>query len=319
LRRAAPRAARLFRWTITAAALAAAVACRAEPAARQPPPPAAGRPPARIATLAPSLTETAFALGLGDRVVGVSDYSAWPPEAAAKPHLGGLFNPDLERLLGLRPDLALLLPSQRDLAAKLGRLGVASLVVPTESLADVERAFVAVGDRCGRAAQGRELAARFRAALAPRPVARLGGAAGRPLRVFLAAGREPGRLGNVLAAGPGTFLDELLTRLGGENVFADAPARYSQVGLEEVVARTPDAILELQGDPLPEAERRRLIADWRSLPRSPAVAAERVAVIAGNYVLIPGPRLPRLYDEMAAALQRAAADLARTTPGRAGG
>lgn len=289
--------------------------CRAEPAARRSPGrAAAAAAPSRIVTLAPSLTETAYAVGLGSRVVGVSDYSAWPPEVAKKPHLGGLFNPDLERLLGLQPDLALLLPSQRDLAGKLGRLGIATLVVPTESLADVERAFVAVGDRCGRAEAGRAAASRFRAALAPRPMARVGGANGRPLRVFLAAGREPGRIANVLAAGPGTFLDELLARLGGRNVFADSPSRYAQVSLEEVVARAPDAIVELQGDPLPDAERRHLANDWRSLPGLSAAAAGHVTILAGDYVLIPGPRLPRLYDEMAAALARAAADLAQGRP-----
>ncbi len=292
--------------------------CRAERAGA---PPAASRAPARLVTLAPSLTETAYALGLGDRVVGVSDYSAWPPEAAAKTRLGGLFNPDLERIVGLKPDLALLLPSQRDLAAKLGALGIASRIVPSESLADVERSFVEIGDCCGRAAAGRELAARFHAALAPRRVAVIGsgaggGSGGRPLGVLLAVGRDPGRLGNLLAAGPGTFLDELLARLGGRNVFADAPVRYPQVELEEVVARAPDAILELENDPLPEAQQRRLVADWRSLPRVPAVARGQVSVIAGNYVLIPGPRLPRLYDEMAAALRRAAAGM---TGGMAGG
>jgi iron complex transport system substrate-binding protein len=293
--------------------------CRAERAGV---PPAASRAPARLVTLAPSLTETAYALGLGDRVVGVSDYSAWPPEAAAKTRLGGLFNPDLERIVGLKPDLALLLPSQRDLAARLGALGIASRIVPSESLADVERSFVEIGDCCGRAAAGRELAARFHAALAPRPAAVIGGGSGgrggRRLGVLLAVGRDPGRLGNVLAAGPGTFLDELLARLGGRNVFADAPVRYPQVGLEEVVARAPDAILELENDPLPEARKSRLIADWRSLPRVPAVARGQVSVIAGNYVLIPGPRLPRLYDEMAAALRRAAAGMAGGASGKLG-
>jgi iron complex transport system substrate-binding protein len=321
LRRSAPRArSRIPRLSLAAAAaflvVAAVVSCRAEPAAR-PTSKGASGVPSRIATLAPSLTETVYALGLGDRVVGVSDYSAWPPEAAQKPRLGGLFNPDLERTVGLKPDLALLLPSQRDVAAKLERLGIASLVVPSESLQDIERSFVAVGDRCGAAAAGRDLAARFHAALAPRPVAVV---AGRPLRVLLAVGREPGRLANVLAAGPGTFLNELLARLGARNVFADAPALYPQVGLEEVVARAPDVIRELQNDPLPDARKRQLVADWSRLPRVPAVAAGRISVIAENYVLIPGPRLTRLYEDMAAALRRAAAEMGATAPpGRGGG
>ncbi len=293
---------------LAAAALLTLAGCRAGEVAA---PAAAARTPTRLVTLAPSLTETAYALGLGDRVAGVSDYSAWPPAAAAKPRLGGLYNPDLERIVALRPDLVLLLPSQRDLAAKLTALGLASRIVPSDSLQDVERAFVTVGDLCGAGALGRTLAARFHAALAPRRAALA--ADGRPLAVLLVAGREPGRLANLLAAGPGTFLDELLTRLGGRNVFADAPVRYPQVALEEVVARAPDVILELQNDPLPPAAERRLAADWQSLPRVPAVAGGRIETIAGNYVLIPGPRLPLLYDAMAAALRRAGGTV-RTGP-----
>lgn len=302
----------------TAAVIAHVVAlagCRANPPApsSRSSSPSAARLPTRIVTLAPSLTETVYALGLGDRVVGVSDYSAWPPEAAQKPRLGGLFNPDLERTVGLKPDLALLVPSQRDLGVKLARLGIASLEVPSESLADVERSFVVLGDRCGAAAAGRQLAARFHAALAPRPAAVVRTAAGaRPLAVLLSVGRDPGRIANVLAAAPGTFLDELLTRLGGRNVFADAPVRYPQVGLEELVARAPDVVLELNNDPLPETTVRRLLADWRSLPQVPAVAHGRIQVIAGDYVLIPGPRLPLLYDQMAAVLGRAAATMSGT-------
>src|SRR5689334_1303434 len=75
--------------------------------------------PQRIVALAPNLSETLFALGLGDRVVGVGDFSTWPPEAADKPRLGGLFDANLERIVSLKPDLAVLLPSEKDLAAKL--------------------------------------------------------------------------------------------------------------------------------------------------------------------------------------------------------
>jgi len=295
--------------TVAVAAWAAAGAgapagAAASPAAAGPPRGAPVPAARRIVSLAPSLTETLFALGLGDRVVGVDDYSVWPAAARAKERIGGLFNPNLEKIVSLRPDLALLLPSEHDVAAKLRGLGVASLIVPVETLADVERSFVAIARRCGVAPAGERLAASWRAELAPRPVP---GA----LAVMLSVGRQPGRLTGILAAARGTFLDELLVRLGAVNVFADAATRYPQVGLEEVVARAPRVILELRSDPAPPALAAALVHDWRQLPTVPAVREGRIFVIAGDYVLVPGPRLPLLYRDMRQALLAAAAGARR--------
>lgn len=242
--------------------------------------------------------ETLFALGLGDRVAGVGNYVLWPPEAARKPKIGGLFDPNLERIVSLKPDLAVLLPSERDLAAQLEPLGVEVLVVPDETLAEVERSFLTIARRCGVPAEGERLAARWRAELAPRPLP------GPPLQVMISVGRSAGRLREVTVAARGTFYDELLARLGAVNVFADAPTRYPQVGLEEIVARKPDLILELRPDPLTPETTAAIVRDWQALPEVPAVRDGRVTVIAGDYTMLPGPRLPRLYGEMREALSR---------------
>lgn len=256
------------------------------------------RIPRRIIALTPSLVETLFALGLGDRVAGVGNYVLWPPEAARKPKIGGLFDPNLERIVSLKPDLAVLLPSERDLAAQLEPLGVEVLVVPDETLAEVERSFLTIARRCGVPAEGERLAARWRAELAPRPLP------GPPLQVMISVGRSAGRLREVTVAARGTFYDELLARLGAVNVFADAPTRYPQVGLEEIVARKPDLILELRPDPLTPETTAAIVRDWQALPEVPAVRDGRVTVIAGDYTMLPGPRLPRLYGEMREALSR---------------
>jgi len=255
--------------------------------------------PQRIVVLAPSLSETLFALDLGDRVVGVGDYSRWPPEAADKPRLGGLFDPNLERIVALKPDLAVLLPGERELGSKLERLGVATLYIPSETLADVKRAITEISRRCGVPERGERLLAEWRAGLAPQTMP------GSP-RVLLSVGRRAGSLTDVLVAGPGTFLDELLRRLGGVNVFADAPTLYPQIGLEEVVARAPDIILELRSEPVAPEVAATLVRDWRQLPDLPAVRNGRIEVIADYYALIPGPRLPQLYKEMRVALTRGA-------------
>jgi iron complex transport system substrate-binding protein len=246
-------------------------------------------------TPAPNLTEIAFALGLGDRVVGVGDYVRWPPAAADRPRLGGLLNPNLERIVALKPDLALLLPSERDMAGRLQALGIEILIVPIESIDDLSAGVLAVARHCGVEAAGQALAERLRRQLAPRRQA-----SGQ--RVLLTAGRSPGRPAELLVAGPGTFLDELLGRLGAVNVFQDAAVLYPQVSLEVVLDRKPEVILELRAEDLTPDEVERLRQDWQAYPEIPAVRAGAIHVVTGDWTLIPGPRLPRLYQAMAAAL-----------------
>src|SRR5262249_5328322 len=118
--------------------------------------------PQRIVALTPSVEETLFALGLGRRIVGVGDYCRWPPEPRSLPQLGGLFNPNLEPIVSLKPDLAVLIPSERDLGLKLGRVGVSSLIVKNESVADVEQSFLEIARRCGVPAEGERLAAQWK-------------------------------------------------------------------------------------------------------------------------------------------------------------
>ncbi len=264
-------------------------------------PPGAGDPTGatagarRLVTLAPSITETVFALGLGERVVGVDEYSKWPPETAALPTLGGLFDPNLEAIAALEPDLAILLPSQRDLGERLAGLGIEVLEVPSDTLADVESAAAVIAERCGVPAAGGRLVARLRRELAPAPLANAPPTA-------LVVGRQPGQLATVLVAAPGTYIDELLARLEAVNVFADAGQPYPQVGLESFVGRRPRALVELQGEPLSEAQRQRLRADWLAAPGL-ELAEECVSVIDGSAVLTPGPRLAEIYQRLRAALE----------------
>jgi iron complex transport system substrate-binding protein len=254
----------------------------------------------RLVVLAPSLVETVAALGLAPRLVGVGDHVRWPPEVAQLPRLGGLVDPRLETLVGLEPDLALLLPSEEELAQRLRRLRIEVLVLPAETLDDVERAVVAVGRRCGAEKDAVAFLRGWRRQLAPRPapVARR--------RVLLVAGRRAGSLGGMFAAGPGTFLDELLERAGAANAIADSRLTWPQVSLEEVLARQPDLVVELQSEELAPGQERALLADWQPLAAAlPAVRRGRVVVVDADWALLPGPRLPLLYGALVAALEEA--------------
>ncbi|MDY7093476.1 MAG: helical backbone metal receptor [Acidobacteriota bacterium] len=256
--------------------------------------------PRRIVTLAPSITEIAFALGLEERIVGVGSFANYPPEARAKPRLGGLTDPNLELLVALDPQLAILLPSEDDVAGPLRRLGIEVMTVESETLEDLEQSILAIARRCGVEPAGRALIEELRKELAPRSV-------GDGVRVMITIGRQPGAPAEVLVAGPGTFLDELLRRLGAVNVFADAGLRYPIVGLEEILRRDPEVIVELQSASLEAAEAERvedaLTADWDRVAGLPAARSGRVELIAGDFTLIPGPRVPKLYRRLAQALE----------------
>jgi ABC-type Fe3+-hydroxamate transport system substrate-binding protein len=249
--------------------------------------------PKRIIAVAPNVVEILFELGQGERVVGVGDHCVFPAAVAGKPRIGGLMDPRLEEIALLEPDLAILLPSEQLLARGLGRLGIEVLVTPIETLTDVEWAIEVIAGRLSREEEGVALIDRLHEDLAPR-------AAATGLSTLMVVGREPGNLSDVYAAGSGTFLNELLERLGGENVVADAPLRYPQIGLEEISVRRPQVIVELQASALNTSVRERLVGDWR---RDLPIIDACVVVVEGDYVLVPGPRVGQLYADLATALE----------------
>jgi iron complex transport system substrate-binding protein len=256
--------------------------------------------------LAPSNVEILFVLGLGSKVVGVGDFSTWPPEANELPKLGGLMNPNLEAIVHLQPDLLIALPSEGALTARAEALGIEVLTVPSDDLDDVAVAIEEISRRCGIAEAGQRFLAEWRRALAPRVPA---GSPPPPgaLRVMISIARPGGPPSEVLTAGPGSYLDELLTRLGAINVFADAPAPFPTVGLEEVLGRQPDVIVELRTQEPANAIRgaaveSELRRDWSGFPQIPAVRDGWIELLAGSHTLLPGPRLPQLYRELAWAL-----------------
>ncbi len=248
--------------------------------------------PQRIVAIAPSVTEMLFELGFGDRVVGVGDFARWPARVETLPRLGGLFDPRLETVAALRPDLAILLPSEESLGIQLGQLDIEVMTVPAETLKDIEGMAVAIATRLGEPERGEEFHVRWRYSLRPELQPR-------SARVLMPVARQTGRVADIVIAGPGTFLDELLNLAGAQNSMAGSGLAYPQVGLEEVLSRRPEVVLELQ--PLP-GRYDELVADWSDIADSSVLENTCVRVIAGDHVLIPGPRVPRLYDEIRQAL-----------------
>jgi iron complex transport system substrate-binding protein len=252
----------------------------------------------RVVTLTPSLTELVFALGAGDRVVAVSDYCDYPEAAKARPHVGSFLSPAIERILSLQPDLVLLDGVQRDAATMLTQAGARAVAVPMQDLAQVRGAFTVVGEQLGdRQPQAAALLAdldRQIAAVSAR-VSSLP-----PRKTMFVVDRQIGSLRGLVAAGPGSYLDELMRLAGGQNVFADMGPRYAKVAAETIEERQPDVILDaIHTDPAGAAARRE---DWSLLGSVAAVKNGRVHILANRMFVTPGPRLGRALQEIAALL-----------------
>ncbi len=246
----------------------------------------------RIVTLSPSATETVAALGATAWLVGVDKYSAFPPEVGPLPKVGSYIAPNLEAVLRLRPTLVVIDDVHAAQAAVLRDRGVATVECAMHGLADVKSALSSVGARIGRSAEAAAAIARIDAALDEYAAAK----AGRGAKVLAVIDREAGGLGNIVAVGPGSWVDELLAVVGASNVLAAAGARYPKISIEEVMRAQPDTIVDLS------QAARDSVAAW-TVVDVPAVASKRVIAVTESFVIAPSPRVDEALKRLAAVVQ----------------
>ena len=236
----------------------------------------------RVVSLGPATTEALFAVGAGDRVVGRSPYCDWPPEAAKLPAVGGI-EPDIEGILQLRPDLVVG-PSgawSGKLAQTLESRGIASWF-PAEirTLAGVDALVVAMGARTGHEGEAQGVVDRIHAG--EQAVDRAVASVPHP-RALLVVGLAP-----VVAAGPGSFADDMLRRAGAVNVVSDG-VPWPVVGFERLAEIDPDVIVDASvaegGGPT------RITAEASGWSALRAVKSGHVAALPDERVLRPGPRV----------------------------
>ncbi|MHC5053398.1 MAG: ABC transporter substrate-binding protein [Planctomycetota bacterium] len=267
---------------------------------RDPAPTGPGRgAPSRIVSLAPSITETLFALSLGDRVVGVTRYCDHPPEARTRAKVGGYYDPSYEAIVALQADLTILLPQHEEPQKRLAALGIETLTVGNTSTAAILDAIAAVGRRCDAEAEAREIGSGLRARLA-RVSERTRGLE-RP-RVLLSVGRAmgSGSLKDVYFAGGMTLYDEAISLAGGENACRGGGAKYPKLTGESVLVLDPDVIVDLVADlEASGLSEDAVLADWRSIPGARAVETGRVHVLSKAYAVRPGPRFILLVEDLA--------------------
>lgn len=245
--------------------------------------------PQRIITIAPNAAEIVAALGAADRLVGVSEFCVYPPSLSALPRVGGLFNPDLESILRLNPDLVIIRGSAPEVERLCRDAGIRVYHDPTENLEDIFTAIAELGEILNQQSAAGALVLEMRRRIAaiadavkdePRP------------RVFFSIARDPTSLARVSSAGADTFVDSLITLAGGENIFHHLDIAYPEVSLEDILTARPEVIIEAMPEKelTPELERR-VMQQWRSLGMMPAVRGGRIHILTDANLLIPSPRV----------------------------
>jgi iron complex transport system substrate-binding protein len=258
--------------------------------------------PSRIISLSPSITEILFALGLGDRVAGVTRFCKYPPEAQKKTAVGGYYDPDYEAILRLNADLIIMLPEHAASKKNIESLGAAILVVDHTTIEGMLRSIETIGNRCGAPVRVKKLSDSLRAGM--ERIGRATAALAKPrVLVTLGRGMASGSLDNLFVAGPGTMYDEFLTLSGGVNAMPAKGVQFPQISLEGIYTLDPDIIIDMTPDLRAyNLTREKVMAEWKKAERVRAVAENRVYLLEDDYVTIPGPRIVGTVALMAHAI-----------------
>jgi iron complex transport system substrate-binding protein len=261
--------------------------------------------PARIVSTSPNITETLFALGVGDRVVGVSTYCRFPAEVAKLPKVGTFLKPDPEIIARLKPTLVFVHAGPNRTAEQLATLGIRTAIVDRGTLPSVFTTIRQIGAAAGVGDRADKLLAEIQAAL-DRVKSAVAGRS--PRKVLIVVGRRTGTLSDIIAAGRDSYLNDLVTLAGGQNVLAGSAAgnlqpAYPRISMETVIALAPDVIIDIgeMGETPADSEHRKRITEdlWKRQTLVKAVRENGVRAVHDEAFVVPGPRVVVVAETLA--------------------
>jgi iron complex transport system substrate-binding protein len=254
----------------------------------------------RIISFAPHITETIFALGKGDQVVAVSDFCDFPPAVENLERVGGWHNPDLEKVTMLNPDILIVQGEHEKVTELAKKRGFELFRVDMDSLETIRAGIRAIGGRLGCSEAAEQLVQEFDGDLA---AVRESVSAKPRTKALILTGRQLHDMANFHTVGGASFVSELVTVAGGDNIYAEAGRPYIEASKETVVMRAPEAVVEFHaGETLSDDIKTQYIADWQQLPSLPAVQNNRIFLVTESHALRPGPRVPEMAAQVASLL-----------------
>ena len=254
----------------------------------------------RVISLAPHITEIIYALHAQDQLVAVTDFCRYPEEAQSKEKIGGLLNPNIEKMVSLKPTHLIGLPSHEKLGLELEKFGFTVTMIPNETISDVLKSINEIGKMLNHQIQATNLQSDMQKTLDSLKLNKID----HLVSAVLMIGREKGTLRNIMVAGKNTYLDELWQLVGGVNTYSDLPTRYGSINLESLLLRNPDLIIEFDLEKIRQVSRIEVSKEWDYLGDITAVKNRNVFEIGGNHTMIPGPRLIWLAKDFRKIIER---------------
>ena len=252
--------------------------------------------PLRLVTASPSITEIVFTLGLGGKIIGVSDFSVYPPDAKNKPRIGGLFNPNKEILTALQPDLVITQGKHESLSKFCRKQNIDLLTVNMDTLEDVFSSIQIIGNKLNKSKKAARVVDKLKSDLVEirKKTRHL-----TPKKVFITLGHTPGDLTGLMTTTSGTFLHEIIEIAGGINIFADLHGLYPHISKEALLMRQPEIIIEIFPEGFSVENKKMLKKDWERLDILTAVRSGNIHYLTDDYLLIPGMRIPLTAKKLA--------------------
>jgi iron complex transport system substrate-binding protein len=248
--------------------------------------------PERIISLAPSNTEILFTLGLEDRIVGVTDFCDYPEAAKSKEKIGGFSEPNIEKIISLQPDLILATSMHQKPVEELEKLNVPSVVLDPKDFEDVFTSIEIIGKATGQDDKAAAIVGDLKARVKDVDDKVIKLTEDERPKVYYEIWPSP-----ITTAGPGTFVNDIIQRAGGENIAKDAKKAYPQYSQEMIVAKNPDIIIfSHHGSSNQSAEDILNRQGWESIE---AIKNNKVFYVEENLVQRATPRLVDGLEQLA--------------------
>lgn len=250
--------------------------------------------PKRLVSLVPGITETLFAMGLGDRLVGVTTYCDYPTEAGAKPKIGGFSNPSLEKIVEAKPDLVLATDMHSQLVEQLEAMNFKVLIFKPHNIDGLMKTINSIGIACGDIEKAQALNARLtqrldavKSKLADIPPEK------RPL-VFYEVWHEP-----LMTTGSNTLIKEIINLAGGQCLTATGSSDYPTIGEEWIIEKNPDIMVHSYGVGMNNTPNREAILNRQGWQGVNFVKNQCIIGVDSNLITRPGPRIVDAVEELA--------------------
>ena len=271
---------------LTAAVIGSAVAeSRAEEA------------PRRIISMSPAITEILFEIGAGGLVVGVTDFCVYPPEAALLRKVGGILNPNVEAMISIQPDIIIHHFDSLKIRDYAGKLGFDSLPVKLTDLNSILDSILIIGKKLDLLDSAQIFRDKLKSQI---DFYRNRLKTQRRKTVLLLLGDSDDPMLDLYAVGRNTFLGELLSLAGGNNILPETFAEYPKISKEYIIQKSPEVII-IAG-PMAKLSKEKEVASiqrWAKFSTVKAVQNNNIYYIGDDYILIPGPRLLKIVDRFA--------------------